>query len=214
MSKRTDSDSEEEPEQLQFKVTQCNELCVAQAKAVLLNLTQYALQCATVHAATLQIILLGDGAVGKSSIATRFSQEAFNQTYKQTIGLDFFIKRIVLENGTNIAMQLWDIGGQSLGSKMISNYIHGAHAVLLCYDITNSESFQNLEDWHMVVRRACSSNDDNDSGPTMPFMALVGNKCDLSHMRAVRTERAHAFADEVRAHEWTLRICYIAAALY
>jgi Ras-related protein Rab-28 len=145
--------------------------------------------------------LLGDGAVGKSSIATRFSQEAFNQTYKQTIGLDFFIKRIVLENGTNIAMQLWDIGGQSIGSKMISNYIHGAHAVLLCYDITNSESFQNLEDWHMVVRRACttsSSEDSSSSGQAaMPFMALVGNKCDLSHMRAVRTERAHAFADEV-----------------
>jgi Ras family len=59
----------------------------------------------------------------------------------------------------------------------------------------------NLEDWHMVVRRACttsSSEDSSSSGQAaMPFMALVGNKCDLSHMRAVRTERAHAFADEV-----------------
>jgi Ras-related protein Rab-28 len=82
--------------------------------------------------------LLGDGAVGKSSIATRFSQEAFNQTYKQTIGLDFFIKRIVLENGTNIAMQLWDIGGQSIGSKMISNYIHGAQFRRLAYGCPQS----------------------------------------------------------------------------
>eukprot|EP00953_Heterococcus_sp_UTEX-ZZ885_P023877 13098-Heterococcus_DN1.PRE.5 len=101
-------------------------------------------------------------------------------------------------------MQLWDIGGQSIGSKMISNYIHGAHAVLLCYDITNSESFQNLEDWHMVVRRACSSSNSEDgnnvSQTAMPFMALVGNKCDLSHMRAVRTERAHVFADENNMH--------------
>ena len=44
-------------------------------------------------------------------------------------------------------MQMWDIGGQSISSKMLHNYIFGAHAILLCYDITNYESFANLEDW-------------------------------------------------------------------
>ena len=47
----------------------------------------------------------------------------------------------------SVAVQLWDIGGQSIGGKMIKNYIYGAHAVLLCYDISNYQSFQNLEDW-------------------------------------------------------------------
>lgn len=64
---------------------------------------------------------------------------------------------------------------------------------MLCYDITNAESFQNLEDWQRLARRSAGD------GPE-PLMALVGNKCDLSHMRAVRTNSAHAFADEV----WTI----------
>lgn len=44
-----------------------------------------------------KIILLGDGAVGKTSIATRFTEDKFSQNYKQTIGVDFFIKRINLQ---------------------------------------------------------------------------------------------------------------------
>lgn len=53
---------------------------------------------------------------------------------------------------------------------MIHNYIYGAQAVLLCYDITNYESFANLEDWHRLVRRAFK----NES---MPFVGLIANKC-------------------------------------
>ena len=89
--------------------------------------------------------------------------------YKQTIGLDFFIKRIVLPGDVHVALQIWDIGGQTIGGKMIGNYIYGAHAVLLCYDITNYQSFQDLEDWYRLVRRAF----DKDS---LPSIALVGNK--------------------------------------
>ena len=95
-------DSDDEPEQLQYKV-----------------------------------ILLGDGAVGKTSIALRFTEDHFAKAYKQTIGLDFFIKRLTLPGEVNVALQIWDIGGQTIGGKMIGNYIYGAQAVLLCYDITN-----------------------------------------------------------------------------
>ncbi len=58
---------------------------------------------------------------------------------------------------------------QSIGSKMITNYIAGADAVLLCYDITNYESFANLEDWYRLVLRTFQLG-------SMPFVALVGNK--------------------------------------
>ena len=92
-----------------------------------------------------KVILLGDGAVGKTSIAMRFSDDQFSQNYKQPVGVDFFIRRIKVPPNYEIALQIWDIGGQSIGSKMITNYIGGAHAVLLCYDITNYESFANLE---------------------------------------------------------------------
>ncbi len=58
---------------------------------------------------------------------------------------------------------------QSIGSKMITNYIAGADAVLMCYDITNYESFANLEDWYRLVLRTFAHS-------KMPFVALLGNK--------------------------------------
>ncbi|CAM9808830.1 unnamed protein product, partial [Ectocarpus sp. 13 AM-2016] len=136
-----------------------------------------------------KVILLGDGTVGKTSIATRFAQGDFSQMYKQTIGLDFFVKRIFLPGDVQVTMQMWDIGGQSIGSKMMSKYIFGAHAVIMCYDITNYDSFQNLDDWYRLVVKTFEKG-------VMPYVAMVGNKCDLSHMRAVRTTSAHQFADD------------------
>ncbi|KAF1780466.1 P-loop containing nucleoside triphosphate hydrolase [Phytophthora cactorum] len=116
-----------------------------------------------------KVIILGDGAVGKTSIAMRHTEDNFSTTYKQTIGLDFFLKRMALPGDTQVTLQIWDIGGQSIGGKMLKNYIYGAQGVLLVYDITNYESFQNLEDWYRLVRRTF----DDDR---MPYVALVGNK--------------------------------------
>ena len=151
------------------------------------------------------MILLGDGAVGKTSVAMRFSEDHFAQQYKQTIGLDFFIKRLVLPGEVHVALQIWDIGGQTIGGKMIGNYIYGAQvpptfvlagrppsprgpsrssrsaspprprqAVILCYDITNYQSFQDLEDWYRLVQRTYQ-------GQTMPRVTLVGNKTQFLH---------------------------------
>lgn len=116
-----------------------------------------------------KVILLGDGAVGKTSIATRFAEDQFNQRYKQTVGVDFFLRRLDIPPKHHITLQIWDIGGQSIGSKMISNYISGADAVLLCFDITNYESFANLEDWYRIVLKSFK-------GQPLPLTAIIGNK--------------------------------------
>merc|ERR1719265_2971224 len=136
-----------------------------------------------------KIILLGDGAVGKTSLAMRFCEEHFAKAYKQTIGLDFFVKRVVLPGDVHVCMQIWDIGGQSIGGKMISNYIYGSHAVVLTYDITNYQSFQDLEDWLRLVKRTFEKDQ-------MPYVALIGNKSDLQHLRAVRRETHDQFCEE------------------
>ncbi len=136
-----------------------------------------------------KVILLGDGAVGKTSIAMRYAEDKFQQSYKQTVGVDFHIRRLQLPPKHQVALQLWDIGGQSLASKMVANYVAGAHAVMLCYDITNSESFANLEDWYRIVLRVF------DSG-NLPHVALVGNKSDLRHITSVRQESHTKFAHE------------------
>merc|ERR1711972_1200762 len=105
------------------------------------------------------------------------------------IGLDFFVKRVVLPGDVHVCMQIWDIGGQSIGGKMVSNYIHGSHAVVLTYDITNYQSFQHLEDWFFLVKRTF------DKDP-LPYVALMANKHDLAHIRAVKVEKHNQFADE------------------
>uniref|UniRef100_A0A3B4C9R5 RAB28, member RAS oncogene family n=1 Tax=Pygocentrus nattereri TaxID=42514 RepID=A0A3B4C9R5_PYGNA len=118
----------------------------------------------------LKMVLIGDGASGKTSLATRFAQEAFGKQYKQTIGLDFFLKRITLPGNLNVTLQVWDIGGQTIGGKMLDKYIYGAQGVLLVYDITNSQSFENLEDWYSMVKKA------NEESEVQPVIALVANK--------------------------------------
>eukprot|EP01029_Cantina_marsupialis_P014827 TRINITY_DN3246_c0_g1_i1.p1 TRINITY_DN3246_c0_g1~~TRINITY_DN3246_c0_g1_i1.p1 ORF type:complete len:248 (-),score=64.15 TRINITY_DN3246_c0_g1_i1:270-944(-) len=139
-----------------------------------------------------KVILLGDGAVGKTSVCTRFAGDQFSKQYKQTIGVDFFLKRLELPGDVHVALQIWDIGGQTIGSKMIGNYIYGAHAVLLCYDITNYHSFQDLEDWLRLVRRTFSGRE----GSEMPYLALIGNKTDMGHLRTVKLDKHNQFADE------------------
>ncbi|XP_019408816.1 PREDICTED: ras-related protein Rab-28 isoform X3 [Crocodylus porosus] len=138
----------------------------------------------------LKLVLLGDGTSGKTSLATRFAQEAFGKQYKQTVGLDFFLKRITLPGNVNVTLQLWDIGGQTLGGKMLDKYIYGAQGILLVYDITNYQSFENLEDWYNVVKKV------NEESETQPLVALVGNKIDLEHMRTVKADKQQRFCQE------------------
>ncbi|XP_078534590.1 ras-related protein Rab-28 [Lissotriton helveticus] len=142
------------------------------------------------HDHQLKIVLLGDGASGKTSLAMRFAQEAFGKQYKQTVGLDFFLKRITLPGNVNVTLQVWDIGGQTIGGKMLDKYIYGAQGVLLVYDITNSQSFENLEDWFSMVKKV------NEESDPQPSVALVANKIDLEHMRTVKFEKHQRFCQE------------------
>ncbi|OCT99358.1 ras-related protein Rab-28 isoform X2 [Xenopus laevis] len=138
----------------------------------------------------IKIVVLGDGACGKTSLAMRFAQESFGKQYKQTVGLDFFLKRITLPGNLNVTLQVWDIGGQTIGGKMLDKYIYGTQGVLLVYDITNYQSFENLEDWLSMVKKV------NEESETQPFVALVGNKIDLEHMRTVKADKHQRFCQE------------------
>lgn len=137
----------------------------------------------------LKLIVMGDGASGKTSLCMRYAQEQFKKQYGQTVGLDFYLKRIILPGGVHVALEIWDIGGQTMGSSMLSNYIFGAHGVVLVYDMTNYSSFENLEDWYNAVKKVCV-------GGCLPHIALLGNKTDLEHMRTVKQDKHQKFAQE------------------
>ena len=141
--------------------------------------------------ASCKLVLVGNGSVGKSSIVARFVDDGFQKVYKQTVGLDFFEKVIALPRGParQIALQVWDIGGQSVGSAMLPKYLFGAQAVLLCYDVTDEKSFQDVDDWLRLARTTLASKADGGA-PAKYF--LVGNKIDLFGKRAVTEDRHHA----------------------
>jgi len=76
---------------------------------------------------------------------------------------------MAIVEGLNVAYQIWDIGGQSIGSKMISNYLYGAQAIVYVFDITNYQSFLNLEEWYKVSQASIAPG-------THPLLTLVANK--------------------------------------
>ncbi|EPY31216.1 Rab family, other [Strigomonas culicis] len=138
--------------------------------------------CSEEDTHTFKIILLGNGAVGKTSLIRYYCESGFAQNYKQTIGLDFYSKKITLPaaNAPEVSLQIWDIGGQQIGGTMLNNYIYGSDAVCLVYDVTNVSTFKDLEDWKAAVEAALAEGASADDKPRKaPLMYLVGNKVDL-----------------------------------
>nr|MDO8075923.1 GTP-binding protein [Candidatus Freyarchaeota archaeon] len=133
-----------------------------------------------------KIIVIGDGAVGKTSLTIRFAHGYFKEDYKMTIGVDFAVKTVTVDTrgGVRVAkLQIWDTGGQERFSYIRPLYYRGAMGGLLVFDVTKRESFEHLDGWLEEVGRHCSS---------IP-MIMVGNKTDMPG-RAVSVEEALEFA--------------------
>jgi Ras-related protein Rab-28 len=138
-------------------------------------------------ATVLKLALVGNGSAGKTSICTRFREDGFQRVYRQTVGLDFYEKPLRVRD-RSVTLQVWDIGGQSLGSKMLGQYVWGSSIVFLCYDVTDAGSFADAEDWLALVRRPPPAAAGGDA--RAPSIYLVGNKVDLQQLRRV-TEKMH-----------------------
>jgi Ras-related protein Rab-28 len=130
--------------------------------------------------------IIGDGSVGKSTIIAAFRAEGFHAVYKQTVGCDFYEKQLKIRGDTYVSLRVWDIGGQSIHSKNLSTYLQHSGAIMLIYDVTNRESFANLEDW-LIQARKCSNTDK---------IYLLGNKVDLVGQRQVSQNQHDKFVAE------------------
>jgi small GTP-binding protein len=98
------------------------------------------------------LAIIGDGSVGKSSLIAAFRNDNFQKIYKQTVGCDFYEKVVTL-SGRTISLRVWDIGGQSMNSKNLPEYLSSSDLVFIVYDVTNSESFANVEDWLCLAKK-------------------------------------------------------------
>ena len=131
-----------------------------------------------------KVLLLGNSDVGKSSMLLRFVDSVWNDAFTPTIGVDFKVKTLEINN-KRVKMQIWDTAGQERFRTVVSTYFRGAHGILLLYDVTNKDSFKNLENWLIEIEK-------NSSDKVLKI--LVGNKCDLTEDREISEEEGKAFA--------------------
>jgi len=117
-------------------------------------------------------LLLGDASVGKTSFTKRFCYNLFNPSERLTIGVDFHVKTIDL-HGKKIKLQIWDVGGEERFRFLLPTYCLGANAAFLLYDVTRSQTLDNITEWTNIVRQ---------KGGPIPIM-LVGSKIDLGDAR-------------------------------
>ena len=132
-----------------------------------------------------KVLLLGNSDVGKSSLLLRFVDSVWNETFVPTIGVDFKVKTVEIGD-KKVKMQIWDTAGQERFRNVISTYFRGGNGLLLIYDITNKDSFKNLESWLIEIEKNASEN---------ILKLLIGNKSDLEEDREISKEEGQAFAN-------------------
>ncbi|MCG3220558.1 MAG: GTP-binding protein [Candidatus Heimdallarchaeota archaeon] len=117
-----------------------------------------------------KITLLGDGAVGKTSLRKTYLGEGFKDGYSMTIGADFAVKRLRIDDQDFVA-QIWDLAGQQRFSAVREVYYRGTSGCLLVFDISRRSSFENIPSWIAELLK-------NNSNRVVPIV-LIGNKSDL-----------------------------------
>lgn len=131
-------------------------------------------------------ILLGEGAVGKTSLLFRFVDNKFRDNYSPTLGVDFLSKEVGFSRDT-VKVTIWDLAGQEKFKFMRKNFYMGANGALLIFDLTRPETFEKVSAWYEEMRENLSEE--------IPFL-LIGNKADLINEgeRVVEKEKAIEFA--------------------
>ena len=134
----------------------------------------------------LKLLTIGDQFVGKSSIINRYIDDKFNGNIKPTLAIDYKTKMI--QKGENlIKISIYDTAGEEKYRHLIKNYYNGSNGILLVFDITDKNSFDNLNFWLDELEKNCNLNN--------LYIFLVGNKTDLKKERKVSYDEAKNFAD-------------------
>ncbi|MGY5872100.1 MAG: Rab family GTPase [Candidatus Thorarchaeota archaeon] len=129
-----------------------------------------------------RVVLLGEATVGKTSLLRRYTENVFDEEYKQTLGTTFATKDVDVKdnegNVRNVRISVWDMGGQSTYRELRRQYMKGSSAAIIVYDVTKPESFMAMNNWFESFREVC---------PNAPVM-ICANKIDLTDKRMVPQE--------------------------
>ena len=136
-----------------------------------------------------KIVLLGDVSVGKTSIASRYCKNSFNEHHINTIGGAYQQQKVVLGNGSMVKLHIWDTSGQERFRAMTNLYYRDAQVAILTYDITNESSFSSIDFWINELKYKVENEN--------MILCLVGNKCDVgANEKKISTAKGKTFAQE------------------
>ncbi|XP_072979171.1 ras-related protein RABA5e-like [Typha angustifolia] len=132
-----------------------------------------------------KVVIIGDSAVGKSNLLSRYARNEFNLHSKATIGVEFQTQSMEID-GKEVKAQIWDTAGQERFRAVTSAYYRGAVGALVVYDISRRTTFDSVSRWLQELS--------THSETTIARM-LVGNKCDLENIRDVSVEEGKNLAE-------------------
>jgi small GTP-binding protein len=137
-----------------------------------------------------KLVVLGDAAVGKTSLINQFVEGSFSEDYKPTLGANIVRKDVVVNN-TKVRLILWDLAGQEKYRVVRSMYFQGCQGALLVYDVTRFTTFESvnskwLKDFKKYVKKEGA-------------YILIGNKKDLKDQRSVTTDKGQETAQKIKA---------------
>eukprot|EP00253_Pinus_taeda_P011238 PITA_11238 len=132
-----------------------------------------------------KVVLIGDSAVGKSNLLSRYARNEFHMNSKATIGVEFQTQSMEFD-GKEIKAQIWDTAGQERFRAVTSAYYRGAVGALVVYDISRRHTFESVGRWLDELKMHSDMN---------VVTMLVGNKCDLESLREVPVEESKALAE-------------------
>ena len=135
---------------------------------------------------SLKLVLIGESGVGKTSIISQFIDQVFQNDIQSTIGGTFSTKEIKCGNGKILKLEIWDTAGQERYRSVATMFYKDANAALLVYDITNKDSFEELQKYWLGQVK--------DSSPKDIILAIVANKSDLFEREQVDEAKAREFA--------------------
>lgn len=139
---------------------------------------------------TIKVIILGNGSVGKSSLAVRYAKNVFVEEYKKTIGVDYLQKKKYMKSiEREVQFNIWDTAGQEYFDAITKKYYRGAQIALFVFSVTDRDSFTSIKSWKDKVVDIC--------GEDIP-MFLIMNKIDVaSSDRKVTEEEAISLASNI-----------------
>ena len=136
----------------------------------------------------LKIVVVGDSGVGKTNLIKRFISNEFSENFKATIGVEFMSKTYRI-NKHLFKVEIWDTAGQERYKSITAVYYKGAKGALVVYDITDKNTFDNIDKWMLEIKDKTSKD---------IKLMIIGNKIDLKDEREVKNEEAMKKAESLR----------------